>query len=195
MPRKYEVIGDCTDSYVAKQQDDGSYKISIEVPERFAVLVISKLTDLMTDDDELIRYAEFPPQKLKTFHKKAFPPDVDPRVTPTLVSSTDHETPRRDADAEDRDLVPVGVWGRITRSGSEVDPGEHVGWFVKVQPIEGNAYLVLGAHPTDPAQAFDDWVARQEDLAAYFGELGSIDWADGAVPAAYKRGSCKSDTP
>lgn len=56
MPKEYELIGECTDSYHARKQEDGSYKIYIEVSKRFAHLVLYRLTELRTNDEEIAKY-------------------------------------------------------------------------------------------------------------------------------------------
>jgi len=52
---EYKVIGECTD-YSFESQPDGSYKIYMEVPKRFAHLVLAKLTELKTNDEEIAYY-------------------------------------------------------------------------------------------------------------------------------------------
>jgi hypothetical protein len=50
------MVQECTTSYEARRQTDGSVEISISVPPQFADLWLVKLTQLETDDEEIRRY-------------------------------------------------------------------------------------------------------------------------------------------
>jgi hypothetical protein len=52
-----DMVGECTDSYVAVEQADGSLEIVIRVPRRFRDLWLIKLTELQATDEELREYA------------------------------------------------------------------------------------------------------------------------------------------
>ena len=53
MPKEYEVIGECTDSYRVETLPDGGCRIYIVVSKRFSLLVRRKLTELKTNDQEI----------------------------------------------------------------------------------------------------------------------------------------------
>ncbi|MBD3675216.1 MAG: hypothetical protein HUJ26_16990 [Planctomycetaceae bacterium] len=52
----YGMIDECTDLYIAKENDDGSLTITIEVPRRFANLWLVKLSELTVNDQEIAEY-------------------------------------------------------------------------------------------------------------------------------------------
>lgn len=53
---KYSMVQECTDSYRAEEQPDGSLEVRIKVPKRFADLWIVKLSELQTTMDEIRAY-------------------------------------------------------------------------------------------------------------------------------------------
>jgi hypothetical protein len=66
--------------------------------------------------------------------------------------------------------IPIGVDGII------VDGPSEVGFSVRVDDDKANSrgYLIL---LWKDDQAFDGWVARQEDLSSYFEESGwTVEW-------------------
>lgn len=50
------MVGECTDSYEAVRQADGSVLIQMSIPRRFADLWLVKLTGLTTTDAEIAAY-------------------------------------------------------------------------------------------------------------------------------------------
>ena len=52
----YSMVQECTDVYQVTEKPDGSAEIYIKVPKRFRDLWIVKLSDLITDDDEIKEY-------------------------------------------------------------------------------------------------------------------------------------------
>lgn len=53
---EYSMVHECTDYYEARSQDDGSLRIEIRVPRRFADLWLVILTELTASDTEILYY-------------------------------------------------------------------------------------------------------------------------------------------
>ena len=54
--KPYQIVVECASSYNVVEMDDGSIEIYMKVPRRFADLVVTKLSDLVTDDAEIREY-------------------------------------------------------------------------------------------------------------------------------------------
>jgi hypothetical protein len=62
---QFEMVGECTDSYVAELLEDGRTEITILIPKGFRWLWLSKLGDLRTTMEEIIHYRSYDEEELK----------------------------------------------------------------------------------------------------------------------------------
>lgn len=56
MSQEVSMVQECVDSYIVDERDDGSIKITIDVPKRFADLWLVKLSELRTQSEEIAEY-------------------------------------------------------------------------------------------------------------------------------------------
>lgn len=56
MSQAYSMVQECTDSYEARRQEDGTLKVQMLIPARFADLWLVKLSELTATDAEIEEY-------------------------------------------------------------------------------------------------------------------------------------------